>query len=124
MKQTFRFNTFETNSSTTHAMVIFGSEEENNLWNDGKLYVDWDRNIYTEEEVEARYAEEKEDYIKNHAYSEEDSDDEEYIFNEWLNYSNLYNCDTWWENLEQDCTTYTTKSGDTIYIHCAYGYDA
>ena len=40
MKQTFRFNTFETNSSTTHAMVIFGSEEENNLWNDGKLYVD------------------------------------------------------------------------------------
>ena len=123
MKQTFRFNTFETNSSTTHAMVIFGSEEENNLWNDGKLYVDWDSNIYTEEEVKAKYAEEREEFIKKSYYSE-DRKDEEDIFQEWLSDSGFYNCDTWWENLEQDCTTYITKSGDTIYIHCAYGYDA
>lgn len=124
MKQTFRFNTFETNSSTTHAMVIIEGEEQNNLWNEGKLYVDWDSNIYTEEEVKAKYAEEREDYIKNYTYLKEDSDDEGYIFNEWLNYSNLYNCDNWYENLEGECNTYTTKSGDTIYIHCAYGYDA
>lgn len=124
MKQTFRFNTFETNSSTTHALVIVEGEEQNKLWNEGKLYVDWDGNIYTEEEVEANFEAEKEDYIKNHAYSEEDSNDEEYIFKEWLNYSNLYNCDNWHEELESECNTYTTKSGDTIYIHCAYGYDA
>lgn len=123
MKQTFRFNTFETNSSTTHAMVIFGSEEENNLWNDGKLYVDWDGNIYTEEEVNAEFEANKEEFIKKSYYSL-DKEDEGDIFQEWLSDSGFYNCDTWWENLEQDCTTYTTKSGDTIYIHCAYGYDA
>lgn len=123
MKQTFRFNTFETNSSTTHAMVIFGSEEENNLWNDGKLYVDWDGNIYTEEEVNAEFEANKEEFIKKSYYSL-DKKDEGDIFQEWLSDSGFYNCDTWWENLEQDCTTYTTKSGDTIYIHCAYGYDA
>lgn len=123
MKQTFRFNTFETNSSTTHAMVIFGSEEENNLWNDGKLYVDWDGNIHTEEEVNAEFEANKEEFIKKSYYSL-DKEDEGDIFQEWLSDSGFYNCDTWWENLEQDCTTYTTKSGDTIYIHCAYGYDA
>ena len=123
MKQTFRFNTFETNSSTTHAMVILGSEEENNLWNDGKLYVDWDGNIYTEEEVNAEFEANKEEFIKKSYYSL-DKKDEGDIFQEWLSDSGFYNCDTWWENLEQDCTTYTTKSGDTIYIHCAYGYDA
>lgn len=123
MKQTFRFNTFETNSSTTHAMVILGSEEENNLWNDGKLYVDWDGNIYTEEEVNAEFEANKEEFIKKSYYSL-DKEDEGDIFQEWLSDSGFYNCDTWWENLEQDCTTYTTKSGDTIYIHCAYGYDA
>lgn len=123
MKQTFRFNTFETNSSTTHAMVIFGSEEENNLWNDGKLYVDWDGNIHTEEEVNAEFEAAKEEFIKRSYYGS-DKEDEADIFQEWLSDSGFYNCDTWWENLEQDCTTYTTKSGDTIYIHCAYGYDA
>lgn len=123
MKQTFRFNTFETNSSTTHAMVIFGSEEENNLWNDGKLYVDWDGNIHTEEEVNAEFEADKEEFIKKSYYGS-DKEDEGDIFREWLSDSGFYNCDTWWENLEQDCTTYTTKSGDTIYIHCAYGYDA
>lgn len=123
MKQTFRFNTFETNSSTTHAMVIFGSEEENNLWNDGKLYVDWDGNIYTEEEVKAKYAEEREEFIKKSFYGS-DKENEEVIFQEWLNDADYRNCYTWWEELEQDTTTYTSKSGDTIYIHCAYGYDA
>lgn len=123
MKQTFRFNTFETNSSTTHAMVIFGSEEENNLWNDGKLYVDWDGNIHTEEEVNAEFEANKEEFIKKSYYGL-DKEDEGDIFQDWLSDSGFYNCDTWWENLEQDCTTYTTKSGDTIYIHCAYGYDA
>ena len=123
MKQTFRFNTFETNSTTTHAMVIFGSEEENNLWNDGKLYVDWDGNIHTEEEVNAEFEADKEEFIKKSYYGS-DKEDEGDIFFFFLSDSGFYNCDTWWENLEQDCTTYTTKSGDTIYIHCAYGYDA
>lgn len=114
MKQIFRLNTFETNSSTTHAVVICEGDEQNKLWEDGELYVDWSSNLYTKEELVKKFKQEKD--LKS-----DDIDEDE--FDNWIcdnEYKNYY---TWYEELEQDTTTYTSKSGDKIYIHCAYGYD-
>lgn len=115
MKQSIRLNTFETNSSTTHAIVICEGDEQNKLWEDGDLYVDWGGNLFIKEELIKEFKKEKD--VKS-----DDIDEDE--FDEWLNDADYRNCYTWWEELEQDTTTYTSKSGDTIYIHCAFGYDA
>lgn len=114
MKQLIRLNTFETNSSTTHAMVICEGDEQNKLWEDGDLYVDWSNNLYTKEELIKEFKKEK-------GLKSDDIDEDE--FDDWLHDADYRNYYTWYKELVQDTTTYTSKSGDKIYIHCAYGFD-
>ena len=48
--KTIRANTFETNSSSTHSMIILTEEEYNKL-ESGELYLDDDDKVITKEEA-------------------------------------------------------------------------
>lgn len=55
MKQTIRFRTFETNSSSTHSCVIC-TEDEYNKWQQGKLLYDgWEDVFLTKDEVDLQW---------------------------------------------------------------------
>ena len=120
---TVRNNTFETNSSSTHSMVIC-TEDEWNKWVNGELFAcRWKSGFKTKEEVVEEYKKEyssffdKEgNFITNDRF---DSLEEfmEYYSTEW------YDLDRWVGDLESDETTYTTPSGDVVKIICRYGYD-
>ena len=113
-----RKNVFETNSSSTHSMVI-AMASDFDKWENGELLVcdnfpykadkslEKDSNFYTKEEVEA---------ILKSAGIKFDSDERTWYFrtyDEW--------CDT--EYLEVDENSFTTPNGETIRTICKYGYD-
>lgn len=118
-----RLGTFETNSSSTHSMVIC-SEEEYKKWANGELLASrWKDGFKTKEEVieEAR----KEYHEKFDSEGNFIPDDEYETVDEFLNDWNTewYNLNDWAGDLECDKNTYTTPSGDTIKIICRYGYE-
>ena len=125
MIQNIRLNTFETNSSSIHAMVICEGNEQNKLWEEGKLYTKYTGELKTKDDLLKQFEKEKDEYIKEYredgGYSESDEIDDEDLFESWLTYTDYKNIDTWYEELEQDTTIYTTKSGDEVIIHCAFG---
>ena len=121
--KTIRLGTFETNSSSTHSMVIC-SEEEYKKWAAGELYASrWYDGFKTKEEVieEAR----KEYYEKFDSEGNFIPDDEYETVEEFLNdwHTEWYDLDNWAGDLECDENSYTSPSGDEIKIVCRYGYD-
>lgn len=108
LRQTVRFNTFETNSSSTHSCVIC-TPEEYSAWEQGKLYIDYDGNFYTIEELKAEY-ETAED---NGRYDD---------FEEWAEENEYYSFDYWNGDLETD---YKSRiiNGQEIVVYCKFGYD-
>lgn len=138
-----RNNVFETNSSSTHCMVI-GSVSDFEKWESGEVYYydSWrnGQKFITKEEVITK--------LKNSRYRDSDTDaaikyletgeldtsayaDDEYeakhaIFEEMAN-KDIYEYDYYVNNrceyLEEDSTTYTTPGGETIRILCHFGYD-
>ena len=121
--KTIRLGTFETNSSSTHSMVIC-TEEEYEKWANGELYASrWEDGFKTKEEVieEAR----KEYYEKFDSEGNFIPDDEYETVEEFLNdwHTEWYNLDNWAGDLECDENSYTSPSGDKIRIICRYGYD-
>ena len=121
--KTIRLRTFETNSSSTHSMVIC-TEEEYEKWANGELYASrWEDGFKTKEEVieEAR----KEYYEKFDSEGNFIPDDEYETVEEFLNdwHTEWYDLDNWAGDLECDENSYTSPSGDKIRIICRYGYD-
>lgn len=121
---TIRNNTFETNSSSTHSIVI-GTEDQFNQWSNGQVFYKsyaWSsdtlkQGFYTKEEL-------IEDYVNKGDYTREElinMDEDEFIY--LLNEDDIYDRDGWRSYLEHDVTTYTTPGGEKIIIECAYGYD-
>lgn len=106
-----RKNCFETNSSSTHSIVIL-TEDKFKKWEDGEVYIDYDGNIVTEEEARKMY---------DDSGYKEDGDQFEDFINSWD--SELWDFDSWKEGLERDVTEYTSPSGDKLVICCAHGYD-
>lgn len=120
---TIRRNTFETNSSSTHSMVIC-SEEEYKKWAKGELYASrWESGFKTKEEVieEAR----KEYYEKFDSEGNFIPDGEYENVDEFLNdwHTEWYDLNSWAGDLEYDENSYTSPSGDELVIVCRYGYD-
>ena len=123
--RTIRLGTFETNSSSTHCMVIC-SEEEYEKWANGELLASrWEDGFRTKEEVMEEFKKEHSEYfdgegkfIPTGEYEnlEELMDDYSYDI-EW------YDLDGWTGDLEYDENSYTSPSGDKIKIVCRYGYD-
>lgn len=109
MKQTIRFNSFETNSSSEHSCIICSEEEAKKL-DAGELLIDWSDNLHTREEVEKEFNElpgdDKNDYMNFEDYRSE-------------NYKTL---DEWCGDYESDETTIPASDKPTVVI-CRYGYD-
>lgn len=101
-----RFGTFETNSSSTHSLVI-GTPEQIEKWENGELFInyydDYATEFKTKEELDQM--EETEEY-----FSREDWKNGE----EW---------DEATECLDHDSQIITTPGGEQLSIVCAYGRD-
>lgn len=132
-----RNNTFETNSSSTHSMVI-GTKSQIEDWMKGKLVYDYDNDKFIsleaardrlfdslskEDKIYFNLSlEEKEAYLEeNYPFSSVESyENELYRENYFFTYDSY--CD-YYERLESDTTYYTTPGGEEIGIICSYGYD-
>ena len=132
-----RNNTFETNSSSTHSIVI-GLRSQIEDWIKGKLVYDYDNDQFISPEVardrlfdslsieDKTYFnlsfEEKVAYLEERYpwYTVEDYENELYRENYFFTYDSY--CD-YYERLESDTTYYTTPGGEEIGIICSYGYD-
>ena len=66
--KTIRHNTFETNSSSTHSLLIL-TEEENNKIDNGELFIEskYEKTLITKEEADKIFLEAIEEY--NSVYS-------------------------------------------------------
>lgn len=136
MKQTIRFNTFETNSSSTHNVVIIPDEQWED-WCNGKLfYLQYDWGHYNEKLIKVNNGSRffTKDFLEKCNIFEdadkmpikedfEDEDDYDQALEEWFADMELVNNEHDDEYLECDSNEYTTKSGDKIHIICHYGYD-
>ena len=132
-----RNNTFETNSSSTHSMVI-GLKSRIEEWMEGKLVYDYDNDEFISleaaQEVFLRRLSEKEREYFNLSFEEKEAfleerypwwtvesyENELYRENYLFTYDNY--CD-YYEYLETDTTYYTTPGGEEIGIICSYGRD-
>ena len=133
-----RNGTFETNSSSTHSMVI-GPKSQIEEWMKGKLVYDYDNDKFISleaaheaflkklSEQERAYFnlsfEEKQAFLEERYpwWTVEDYENELYGESYLFTYDNY--CD-YYERLETDTTYYTTPSGEEIGIICSYGYDS
>lgn len=101
-----RFGTFETNSSSTHSLVI-GTPDQIRRWRNGELFVNYMNDYATEFKTEEELSEMAET---------------EKVFwrDDWKD------CDEWYsatECLDHDSHTITTPNGEQLEIVSAYGYD-
>lgn len=121
--KTIRANTFETNSSSTHSMIILTEEEYDKL-ESGELYLD-DDEVITKEEAKNIFLK----HMNEDKYMyDDDLSFEENIKNyldEFEYYPSEYpqSLETWKEEdeLESDTNIYISPSGDKLKIICKYG---
>ena len=126
--KTIRHNTFETNSSSTHSLLIL-TEEENNKIDNGELFIEskYEETLITKEEADKIFLEAIEEY--NSAYPEDKIHTiEEFKETDWyLDNISEYPCNVeeWAEegSLDYDVTNYVSPSGNKIIIHALYGYN-
>lgn len=119
---TIRNGTFETNSSSTHSIVIC-SKKDIKLWEKGELLGSRDDNkLVKKEDAVAElkrdypeYFDEEGNFVPSHFYKSID-DALSYILD-------LKNINRWVGELESESTYYTTDSGEELVIMCRYGYD-
>lgn len=120
-----RLGVFETNSSSTHTMVIM-PEEDFEKWKNGEiLRFKWDDTFVSKEEAEEIIDKLKVDYAKEYKVDVDDievydlSDDDNYYEKIPLAYEDFDD----WMNLEGDIHHCKTKGGEDLVILCWYGYD-
>lgn len=120
-----RLGVFETNSSSTHTMVIM-SEEDFEKWKNGDiLRYKWEDKFVSKEEAQEIINKLKADYAKEYKVNIDDVE----IYD--LNHDGTYDEEIPlayedfddWRNLERDISHYKTKSGEDLVILCWYGYD-
>ena len=120
---TIRNQTFETNSSSTHSMVIC-TDEEYEKWSNGELFASrWCSGFKTKEDVIEECKQEYSEMFDSEGnfISDDDYDTVEDFLNDW--HTEWYGLDDWVGDLESDENTYTTSSGETLKIVCRYGAD-
>lgn len=101
-----RLGTFETNSSSTHSLVI-GTPEQIEKWENGELFInyydDYATVFKTKEELDQMEETEKSFYREDWKNGEEWDEATEY--------------------LDHDSQIITTPGGEILSIVCAYGRD-
>lgn len=115
----YRLGMFESNSSSTHSMII-GMEDDFKNWENGELlYSRYNKQgFYTKEEA-INFLKEI-PYYKNTDFNmidpeelQEIFEDEGFISWDWLDYDELYH----------DYNEFITPGGEKICITCRYGRD-
>ena len=101
-----RFGTFETNSSSTHSLVI-GTPEQIKKWEAGELFI----NYYDDYATEFKTKEE---------LDQMEETEESFYRDEWKNGEEW---DEATEYLDHDSQIITTPGGEQLSIVCAYGRD-
>lgn len=102
-----RIGCFETNSSSTHSLVVC-TKEEYNKWKSGELL--YDGEFITPEEA----------LLQIQKYTPEVTKIED-VDN--LNEYDISTFADWGYDYEQSTTRYTTKSGEELVIRSYFGYD-
>lgn len=124
-----RRNVFETNSSSTHSLVICTEDEYDKFYRGLLYYVDrssLSKKFYTWEEL-IKLINEKTIYFDDEDYEElvkaKNSGDKETV-EEILKNWEVYTFDSYWrDDLEDFEETYTLPSGETVHVFGQYGYD-
>lgn len=101
-----RFGTFETNSSSTHSLVI-GTPEQIEKWEAGELFI----NYYDDYATEFKTKEE---------LDQMEETEKSFYRDEWKNGEEW---DEATEYLDHDSQIITTPGGEQLSIVCAYGRD-
>ena len=132
-----RQGVFETNSSSTHSIIIV-EDDDFQAWKRGeKFFIEDTGKFVDKEEAERIKNEIRFDCLMYNISNNKDriieaieedrlieeldesiEEDGDYIFYLPMNYDKFCNID---RDLEQDHNTYTTKNGDKIHILCSYG---
>ena len=117
-----RQGVFETNSSSTHSLILCSKEEYEKLEQE-ELFIDvWDNSLITLEEAKNRYVADAEKYNLDcpdiYKTSEEEAID---LLNEYDVARTLDNyCSNYFERFEKE---YTTPNGESIVAFGYYGFD-
>jgi len=125
--KTIRANTFETNSSSTHSLVIL-TEEQETLFNSGELYFrsEYDNDIITKKERnEIILKSMSEDGWETIVNLSEEENIKKYI-SDWVDgYGLPISLDNWLDSYELDTNVehYTSPSGDKLIICTKYGHN-
>lgn len=129
--KTTRYGTFETNSSSTHSLLIL-SDEEQKLLDNEELYItssyDYDLISKTEYiEIMTNAMKESEEYDEELTFKEnldQFKQSDSYYDNRWELPCSLYELiELETDTLSHNTDYYTSKSGDQIVIHSFYGYN-
>jgi hypothetical protein len=117
-----RNGTFETNSSSTHSMVIC-LESDYKKWEDGEAfyYKPW-----RSDDGEPRFITKREaiDVLVKHGRDRSimESLSDEDLF-EYFTEEDIYTYENWGEGYEHDSDSFTTPGGERVVVDCYYGYD-
>lgn len=135
MKKQVRFGVFETNSSSTHSLVIC-DKETFDKWKSGELLFDrWEEKFKEgyqltdkdKKDAEEYYDDNKEKFWKNWEDLDNEEKDEWYTkfaYENNLIDEDLVSYDNYGNDLEYFEVHYTTKSGDEVVAFGEYGYDS
>ena len=121
---TFRLGTFETNSSSTHSMVIC-TKDQWDKWAAGELFASrYYDGFKTKEEAISILMKDFPEYFDESGEFRSDSDLSYDSLEELISYeSEWYDMDSWVGDLECDENEFTTPGGEVIKVICRYGYD-
>ena len=125
--RTIRYNTFETNSSSTHCITMLDKSDYDH-WTNKEIFIDINdgNKVYDLKDV-YEFLKLKYNYQGFESYSEVSLFIDEVIAN-----NNWYDCEVpisfdkyckMYDSLEMDTNYFTTKSGDEVVTICHYGYD-
>lgn len=141
MKQSIRFKTFETNSSSMHSLTIL-SIDEFNKFKAGQYCIDWNDELISRGEAmskmfstEEKYQDFLQEYVDYNGYTniQECMTSEEFTeeqlksevfdfacreYGDYYDYAHYVGEECEYETFEQH---YTTKSGDEIVVFGYYG---
>lgn len=134
MKKQVRFGVFETNSSSTHSLVIC-DKETFDKWKNGELLFDrWEEEFKEKyqltnkdkERAKEYYNDNKDKFWKDWKDLGDEEKDEWYTkfaYENNLIDEDLVSYDDYGKDLEYFQENYTTKSGDEIVVFGEFGYD-
>lgn len=122
MKQQIRRGVFETNSSSTHTLVLCKPDEYEDFKN-GKLYFDVDcERLVTKEEILKEHCIKEDDlneYIYNYNNEYDEDDTSRYAGEPYIKYSNFYDSYQLW-GVDY---AYFEEEKDGLVAFGYYGYD-